>query len=58
MRHWQEISDETIAEAQLAATVAEENDLKRPKLLWINALLAIAVIGFLCGVLFQQVLRL
>ena len=43
----QEISDETIAEAQLAATVAEENDLKRPKLLWINALLAIAVIGVL-----------
>ena len=43
----EEISDETIAEAQLAATVAEENDLKRPKLLWINALLAIAVIGIL-----------
>lgn len=43
----EEISDATIAEAQLAATVAEENDLKRPKLLWINALLAIAVIGVL-----------
>ena len=43
----EEISDDTIAEAQLAATVAEENDLKRPKLLWINALLAIAVIGVL-----------
>lgn len=41
------ISDATIAEAQLAATVAEVNDLKRPKLLWINALLAIAVIGVL-----------
>ncbi|WP_252504919.1 CitMHS family transporter [Sporosarcina sp. Marseille-Q4943] len=41
------ISDDAYAEAQLAATVAEENDLKRPKLLWINALLAIAVIGVL-----------
>ncbi|MFC5601713.1 CitMHS family transporter [Sporosarcina koreensis] len=41
------ISDDAFAEAQLAATVAEENDLKRPKLLWINAILAIAVIGVL-----------
>ncbi|MDW0116528.1 citrate:proton symporter [Sporosarcina thermotolerans] len=41
------ISDSTIAEAQLAATVAEEDDLKRPKLLWINAILAVAVIGVL-----------
>lgn len=45
--HEEGISDATIAEAQLAATVAEVNELKRPKLLWINALLAIAVIGVL-----------
>jgi len=43
----EDISDDAIAEAQLAATVAEEDNLKRPKLLWINALLAIAVIGVL-----------
>ncbi|BAQ09377.1 magnesium citrate secondary transporter [Bacillus sp. OxB-1] len=42
-----EISDTTIADAQVAAAVAEENDLLRPKLLWINALLAISVIGVL-----------
>lgn len=42
-----EISEATIADAQVAAAVAEENDLLRPKLLWINALLAIAVIGVL-----------
>lgn len=41
-----DISDETITEAQKEVEVAED-DLKRPKLIWINALLAIAVIGFL-----------
>ena len=41
-----EISDATISEAQLAATVVE-NDLARPKLLWLNAILAISVIGVL-----------
>ena len=42
----EEISDVTISEAQLAATVVE-NDLARPKLLWLNAILAISVIGVL-----------
>ena len=42
----EEISDATISEAQLAATVVE-NDLARPKLLWLNAILAISVIGVL-----------
>lgn len=41
-----EITDGMIAEAQLAATVVE-NDLARPKLLWLNAILAISVIGVL-----------
>lgn len=41
-----DISDETTAEVQKETEVAED-DLKRPKLIWINALLAIAVIGFL-----------
>ncbi|GEN84566.1 citrate transporter [Sporosarcina luteola] len=40
-----DINDATIAEAQLAAVV--EEDLSRPKLIWINAFLAIAVIGLL-----------
>lgn len=40
-----DINDATIAEAQLAAVV--EENLSRPKLIWINALLAIAVIGLL-----------
>ncbi|MGG0668898.1 citrate:proton symporter [Lederbergia citrisecunda] len=43
----EEVSEDVIAGAQLAAAVAEENSVKRPKLLWINALLAIAVIGVL-----------
>lgn len=43
----EEVSEDAIAGAQLAAAVAEENSVKRPKLLWINALLAIAVIGVL-----------
>ena len=42
----EEISDAKISEAQLAATVVE-NDLARPKLLWLNAILAISVIGVL-----------
>ncbi len=42
----EEISDATISESQLAATVVE-NDLARPKLLWLNAILAISVIGVL-----------
>ena len=41
-----EISDAKVSEAQLAATVVE-NDLARPKLLWLNAILAISVIGVL-----------
>lgn len=41
-----EISDATIAVAQLAATVVE-NDLTRPKLFWLNVILAISVIGVL-----------
>lgn len=41
-----DISDETTAEVQKETEIAED-DLKRPKLIWINALLAIAVIGFL-----------
>lgn len=43
----EEVSEDAIAGAQLAAAVAEETSVKRPKLLWINALLAIAVIGVL-----------
>ena len=43
-----EISDSAVAEAQLAAVIEEKEDKPtRPKLLWINALLAIAVIGVL-----------